>query len=128
VLGGQSLSLCGGLETIDGSLGSGARLVPLDVHPGRRQAVQDRRRDHGIEGKGDTGDVGLERGPRSKWRSREGFLPAARITVRELDEREIVAVHLDERKVGLGSVPITLAVRILPSSVTTWTVLALLIT
>jgi hypothetical protein len=46
VLGGQSLALCGGLETIDGSLGSG-ELVALDVRPGRREAVQDRRRDHG---------------------------------------------------------------------------------
>ena len=62
MLGGQPLALGGGLETIDGGLGSGAGFVALDVHPGRRQAVQDRRRDHGIESKGDTGDVGLERG------------------------------------------------------------------
>jgi AcrR family transcriptional regulator len=78
VLGGQSLALCGGLETIDGSLGSGARLVALDVHPGRRQAVQDRRRDHGIEGKGDTGDVGLERGPDRNGEVGRAFYPQRR--------------------------------------------------
>jgi hypothetical protein len=62
VLGGQPLALGDGLETIDGGLGSRAGFVALGLHPGGRQAVQDRRRDHGIESKGDTGDVGLERG------------------------------------------------------------------
>ena len=44
----------------DRSLGGGAGFLALDVDPGRRQAVQHRRRDHRIEGEGGGGDVGLE--------------------------------------------------------------------